>query len=336
MQVGNPTIVNTIICTVDYLLRLQESVMDFYWLYSSKSSVDNAGKDNFCKAIAVASQVFNSLTEYIQGPCVGNQLTLANSRLWDAIGGFLYIFANLQDKLSKDPNSIDLLRELMNLQKDMIIMLLSMLEGNVLNGPIGKQMVDTLVENQQNLEMLLTFFDIFLKMKDLTNSEAFLEFDANGDGWISPKEFRKAMEAQKSYSPEEIDYVLLCVDANLDGKIDINEFSERFYEPSKEIGFNLAVLLTNLSEHMSHDTRLDNLMKKASSFLSYFEPFLGRIEIAGSSGRIERVYFEIKESSIDQWNMPQIKDSKRQFLFNSVNEGDAKEKMQVKNLRIII
>lgn len=328
MQVGNPTIINTIICTVDYLLRLQESLMDFYWLYSSKSTVDVAGKENFCKAITVASQVFNSLTEYIQGPCVGNQLTLANSRLWDAIGGFLYIFANLQDKLSKDPNSIDLLRELMNLQKDMIIMLLSMLEGNVLNGPIGKQMVDTLVENQPNLEMLLTFFDIFLKMKDLTSSEAFLEFDANGDGWISPKEFRKAMEAQKTYSPEEIDYVLLCVDANLDGKIDIKEFSERFHEPSKEIGFNLAVLLTNLSEHMSHDTRLDNLMKKASSFLSYFEPYLGRIEITGSSGRIERVYFEIKESSIEQWNKPQIKDSKRQFLFNSVNEGDEKEKLQ--------
>ncbi len=206
-------------------------------------------------------------------------------------------------------------------------MLLSMLEGNVLNGPIGKQMVDTLVENQQNLEMLLTFFDIFLKMKDLTNSESFLEFDANGDGWISPKEFRKAMEAQKSYSSEEIDYVLLCVDANLDGKIDINEFSERFHEPSKEIGFNLAVLLTNLSEHMSHDSRLDNLMKKASSFLSYFEPYLGRIEITGSSGRIERVYFEIKESSIEQWEKPQIKDSKRQFLFNSVNEGDDKEKL---------
>jgi ryanodine receptor 2 len=327
-QTGNPTIVNTIICTVDYLLRLQESIMDFYWHYSGKSTVDKAGKENFCKAISVASQVFNSLTEYIQGPCVGNQLTLANSRLWDAIGGFLYIFANLQDKLSKDPNNIELLRELMNLQKDMIIMLLSMLEGNVLNGPIGKQMVDTLIENQQNLEMLLTFFDIFLKMKDLTNSEAFLEFDSNGDGWISPKEFRKAMEAQKSYTPEEIDYVLLCVDANLDGKIDIKEFSERFHEPAKEIGFNLAVLLTNLSEHMSHDVRLDNLMKKASSFLSYFEPYLGRIEITGSSGRIERVYFEIKESSIEQWNKPQIKDSKRQFLFNSVNEGDEKEKLE--------
>lgn len=327
-QAGNNTTVNTIICTVDYLLRLQESIMDFYWHYSGKSTVDTAGKDNFCKAINVAKQVFNTLTEYIQGPCVGNQLTLAHSRLWDAIGGFLYIFANLQDKLSKDPQQIELLRELMNLQKDMIIMLLSMLEGNVLNGPIGKQMVDTLIENQQTVEMLIKFFDIFLKMKDLTTSDSFQEFDSNGDGWISPKEFKKAMEAQKLYSTEEIEYILMCVDTNQDGKIDFKEFTERFHNPSKDIGFNMAVLLTNLSEHMSHDPRFDRLMKKASSFLSYFEPFLGRIEITGSSGRIERVYFEIKESNIEQWNKPQIKESKRQFLYDIMNEGDEKEKLE--------
>ncbi len=58
VQPGNPTMVNAVICTVDYLLRLQESIMDFYWLYSSKSTVDVHGKDNFCKAITVASQVW--------------------------------------------------------------------------------------------------------------------------------------------------------------------------------------------------------------------------------------------------------------------------------------
>ncbi|CAF2946453.1 unnamed protein product [Rotaria sp. Silwood2] len=106
----------------------------------------------------------------------------------------------MQRKLSQDPLQIELLRELMKLQKDMIIMLLSMLEGNVLNGPIGKQMVDTLIESQANVELLLQFFDIFLKMKGLTTSEAFQEFDTNKDGFISPKEFRRAMEAQKMYT----------------------------------------------------------------------------------------------------------------------------------------
>ena len=56
-QAGNSTSVNLVICTVDYLLRLQESMMDFYWYYSRKEVVDPAGKANLFKAIGVASQV---------------------------------------------------------------------------------------------------------------------------------------------------------------------------------------------------------------------------------------------------------------------------------------
>ncbi|UJR09568.1 hypothetical protein I4U23_013803 [Adineta vaga] len=327
-QPGSNTSVNIIICTVDYLLTLQESLMDFYWHYSGKETVDAHGRENFCRAINVAKQVFNTLTEYIQGPCPQNQLALANSRLWDAISGFLYLFAHMQRKLSQDPIQIELLRELIKLQKDMIIMLLSMLEGNVLNGPIGKQMVDTLFESQANVELLLQFFDIFLKMKGLTASEAFQEFDTNKDGFISPKEFRRAMEAQKMYSNQDIDYILMCVDTNQDGKIDFMEFTDRFHTPAKDIGFNMAVLLTNLSEHMPHDTRLQRLLDKSKSFLSHFQAYLGRIEIKGGAGYIERVYFEITESNIDQWNKPHIKESKKAFLHLVVNETDDKEKLE--------
>jgi len=99
----------------------------------------------------------------------------------------------------------------------------------------------------------------------------------------------------------------MCVDTNQDGKIDFMEFTERFHNPAKDIGFNMAVLLTNLSEHMPHDIRLQRLMDKAKSFLLYFQEYLGRIEIKGSAGYIERVYFEITESNIDQWNKPHIK-----------------------------
>ncbi|XP_048259812.1 ryanodine receptor-like isoform X9 [Haliotis rufescens] len=327
-QAGNTTTVNIIICTVDYLLRLQESIMDFYWHYSGKDVIDVAGKENFCRAIMVAKQVFCTLSEYIQGPCSLNQLALAHSRLWDAVGGFLYIFSHMQDKLSKDPDQLDLLREFMKLQKDMMIMLLSMLEGNVMNGPIGKQMVDTLVESSSNVEMILKFFDIFLKMKDLTTSEAFLEFDTNHDGYISAKEFRKALDSQKAYTREEIEYIMMCVDANHDGKVDFHEFTDRFHNPAKDIGFTMAVLLTNLSEHMPNEPRLERMLEKARSVLDYFTPYLGRIEIMGSANRIERVYFEIKQSHIDQWEKPQIKESKRSFLHSVVNEGGDKEKLE--------
>ena len=79
----------------------------------------------------MASQVFNTITEIIQGPCVGNQQALAMSRLWDAVGGFLFLFAHLQEKLSKNASQVDLLKEILNLQADMVVMLLSMLEGEL-------------------------------------------------------------------------------------------------------------------------------------------------------------------------------------------------------------
>uniref|UniRef100_A0A0N4ZPH7 Ryanodine receptor 44F n=1 Tax=Parastrongyloides trichosuri TaxID=131310 RepID=A0A0N4ZPH7_PARTI len=319
-QPGHTTSVNLINCIVDYLLRLQESVMDFYWHYSSKEMIDEGGKEYFLRAIQVCSQVFNTLTESIQGPCVGNQMTLANSRLWDAINGFFFLFAHMMEKLYKNSTQLELLREFLNLQKDMIVLMLSMLEGNVLNGAIGKQMVDALVESQQCVEMILKFSDMFLKLKDLTTSQAFQDFDTNKDGWISPKEFQKAMESQKMYSVEEITYLMMCTDVNNDGKVDYMEFTERFHNPARDIGFNLAVLLTNLKEHITSDPRLEKIIEKASTLLEYFDPFLGRIEIMGSSKRVEKIYFEIQESWLEQWSKQQIRDSKNAFLFNVLQD----------------
>ncbi|CAM1294058.1 RYR2 (predicted) [Pycnogonum litorale] len=327
-QAGNTTTVNVVICTVDYLLRLQESVMDFYWHYSSKDIIDPPGKENFGRAITVAKQVFNTLTEYLQGPCPLNQQALAHSRLWDAVTGFLFLFAHMQYKLAKHSSQLDVLCELLELQKEMVIMMLSMLEGNVMNGTIGKQMLDTLVESAANVEMILKFFDMFLKLKDLTTSTTFQEVDPSQSGFVTPKEFQRAMEQQKTYTKEEITFLMLCCESSHDEKIDYIEFTERFHNPAKEIGFALAVLLTNLSEHITNDPRLSRFMETASSVLRYFEPFLGRIEILGGSNRIERVYFEIKEANLEQWEKPQIKESKRAFFYGIVTEGGDKEKLE--------
>uniref|UniRef100_A0A8C3EWR4 Ryanodine receptor 3 n=1 Tax=Corvus moneduloides TaxID=1196302 RepID=A0A8C3EWR4_CORMO len=336
-QMGNTTTVNIIISTVDYLLRLQESISDFYWYYSGKDVIDESGQRNFSKALAVTKQIFNSLTEYIQGPCIGNQQSLAHSRLWDAVVGFLHVFANMQMKLSQvfstlivmDSAQIELLKELLDLLKDMVVMLLSLLEGNVVNGTIGKQMVDTLVESSSNVEMILKFFDMFLKLKDLTNSDAFKEYDPDGKGIISKKEFQKSMEAQKQYIQSEIEFLLSCTEADENDMFNYVDFVERFHEPAKDIGFNVVVLLTNLSEHMPNDPRLQSLLEPAESVLNYFEPYLGRIEIMGGAKKIERVYFEISESSRTQWEKPQVKESKRQFIFDVVNEGGEQEKMEL-------
>lgn len=52
-----------------------------------------------------------------------------------------------------------------------------------------------------------------------------------------------------------MDFLISCCDTNHDGKLDYVTFVDRFHEPAKEIGFNLAVLLTNLSEHMPNEPR---------------------------------------------------------------------------------
>lgn len=327
-QVGNTTTVNVVISTVDYLLRLQESIMDFYWHYSSKDIIDPSGTENFIKAITIAKQVFCTLTESIQGPCPQNQQALAHSRLWHAVGGFLFLFAHMQDKLSRNSSQLNLLIELLDLQKEMVIMMLSMLEGNVVNGTIGKQMVETLVESSGNVEIILKFFEMFLKLPRLTSSSNFQEYDKTGSGWISSADLRKAMEQHKIYSAEETQYLLSCCEPNHDGMIDYREFIDRFHQPAKDIGFNLAVLLTNLAEHITNEPRLQRFLETASTVLNYFEPYLGRIEIMGSSKRIERVYFEIKESTLDQWAKPQIQESKRAFFYSIVNEGDGKGKQE--------
>ncbi|XP_043918075.1 LOW QUALITY PROTEIN: ryanodine receptor 1-like [Protopterus annectens] len=338
-QTGNTTTINIIICTVDYLLRLQESISDFYWYYSGKDVIDDQGKRNFSKAMAVAKQVFNSLTEYIQGPCTGNQQSLAHSRLWDAVVGFLHVFAHLMMKLAQIPHNrglrngdssqIGLLKELLDLEKDMVVMLLSLLEGNVVNGTIARQMVDMLVESSSNVEMILKFFDMFLKLKDIVASDAFNDYVTDPRGLISKKDFQKAMDSQKQYTTSEIQFLLSCSEADENEMINYEEFANRFQEPAKDIGFNVAVLLTNLSEHVPHDIRLQSFLELAESILNYFRPYLGRIEIMGASKKIERIYFEISETNKAQWEMPQVKESKRQFIFDVVNEGGESEKMEM-------
>ena len=44
-------------------------------------------------------------------------------------------------------------------------------------------------------------------------------------------------------------------ETNHEGKIDYIEFVESYYDPAKSIGFNLAVLFTNLSEHMPNEPK---------------------------------------------------------------------------------
>merc|ERR1719464_619501 len=150
--------------------------------------------------------------------------------------------------------------------------------------------------------------------------------DENGDGTISNREMKDRLVATKNYSEQEIDFLVQCTEEDHEGKIDYASFKETYYEPSKAIGFNMAVLLTNLSEHMTTDPRLAKFLETAASVLNFFEQFLGRIEIK-TAERVERVYFEIDEANIEQWEKPQIRESKNAFFHVCISEGEG-ERME--------
>ena len=65
-QERNTTTVNIVVATVDYLLRLQESVRDFYWHHAQLEGVEGPARESFQAAFKVTGQVFRTLTEYIQ------------------------------------------------------------------------------------------------------------------------------------------------------------------------------------------------------------------------------------------------------------------------------
>lgn len=176
--------------------------------------------------------------------------------------------------------------------------------GNVVNGTIGKQMVDMLVESSSNVKMILKFFDMFLKLKVLTSAEAFREYDPDGRGLITKKDFHP--EGFKRYTQSETEFLLSCAETAESELLDYPNFVMLFHELAKDIGFNMAVLLTNLSEHMPSDPRLQNFQELADSMIKYFHPHLGRVEMMGSRKRFERDYAEISESSCTQWEKPQV------------------------------
>ncbi|EGV93017.1 Ryanodine receptor 1 [Cricetulus griseus] len=290
-----------------------ESISDFYWYYSGKDVIEEQGKRNFSKAMSVAKQVFNSLTEYIQeNYTMGRKwhLCVPENNTDAAMGNFDGGFCECSIRHhAGDALASYFPRMAYQKAHAPAALPLELPHGNVVNGMIARQMVDMLVESSSNVEMILKFFDMFLKLKDIVGSEAFQDYVTDPRGLISKKDFQKAMDSQKQFSGPEIQFLLSCSEADENEMINCEEFANRFQEPARDIGFNVAVLLTNLSEHVPHDPRLRNFLELAESILEYFRPYLGRIEIMGSSRRIERIYFEISETNRAQWEMPQVSDS---------------------------
>lgn len=120
-----------------------------------------------------------------------------------------------------------------------------------------------------------------------------------------------------------------CADLNKDGLLDYMEFTERFHQPAKSIGFHLCVLVVHLCDLLPNDKRLNTfrLSPQIRDLMGHFEKNMGCIEILGKSRKIERVYFEVQQSRLQQWEEPQIQESRRNFL-HSVEMGSQKNKLK--------
>ena len=169
-------------------------------------------------------------------------------------------------------------------KNEMITLLLAMLEGNEKGSKIARRLANTLNDSRENITSIICFLDSHLQLQDLTTHEAFLAYDTNRDGWISPR-FEHARISQlmlklfivvsfarpcrnkavtvmsissdccKSLTPTEMGRFnttligsLPCQRCHCFSQIDYLEFSNRFHEPIMSIGFNFVVLLTQLSQ----------------------------------------------------------------------------------------
>ena len=73
--------------------------------------------------------------------------------------------------------------------------------------------------------------------------------------------------------------------------------------------------------------RLEQFKRAGKGILDYFEDNIGKIEIKGKSGRMEKVYFEIENSRRKQWKDKQIKESRKFFLQTS-EVASSREKLE--------
>ena len=91
-QPQNSKSYNLVTASVDFLMFLQEGFSNMHWSFVYSGSKTKGFERSSIKLVAITNQVFRTLTEYIQGPCVNNQKALSKSRLWDCLNAFFPIF----------------------------------------------------------------------------------------------------------------------------------------------------------------------------------------------------------------------------------------------------
>eukprot|EP01135_Chromosphaera_perkinsii_P010510 Nk52_evm20s2152 gene=Nk52_evmTU20s2152 len=330
-QPQNSKSFNLVVASVDFLMFLQEGLSNLHWTFVSSGMRTEHYDRASVKIIAVANQVFRSLTEYIQGPCVNNQKALSKSRLWDCVNAFLSLLDDhINCMLRQVPTFNESIRQFLTLYNAMLDLLLAMLEGGMQSKRTAELMLETFTDSYRHIMSTLTFCAICIRSASVSCLRLFQRADPKLDGFISVSAFKRILTdddvlSVKHIGKENIDLIVMSTNPTSDGRIDYVNFASAFHKQADDIAFSYAVLMKSLNDRLN-TIGIYSSSSMLKGIFKYFENQLGRIDIVGRDGiNVERVYFPVYPSWKEQWSHPQIQEYKREFFSQLARESHKKK-----------
>lgn len=243
-QPENAISVNLISETLQYVFSIEK--------YINESNVD------------IAIQAFDTLTEYVQGPCSGNQLVVGNAKLFFAVNEILQIDLNKYD----DMDRVSYVK-MLELKYKITLTLISLLEGTDNTKTICDLMKST-----------LSISTLLKNMRDAA------ELCTNKKGTQTLQIINKQLNNPNLFNPDE----------PLPSAASIYE---QVKYRSEQLGINIYFLINQLidNEQLDKVRTVESMLRDAiaaapSNLFAVFERKTGRIEVLRDE-KIERVYFEI-------------------------------------------
>lgn len=189
----------------------------------------------------------------------------------------------------------------------------------------------TASSSKWSLDVMEKFRKI-IKSSNMHLRDIFEKFDADGNGYITPLEFRHAVRALNlSLTSREIDEIIKVVDRNMDGMIDWQEFSFKFKPKDHELLIEtrsknkMAKLKEQLTLHMKSPQDAFELFDKSKNGRLTFTNFHDLIKELSSLSSEPVPPFSIIKDMFDEIDIRKdgeidLKEWNQTFLV--VQEGD--------------
>lgn len=267
------------------MLRQQLDSLQSYDLVTETSSYLEAIERNIDSgSVSTAIQVFDSLTEYCQGPCAENQLALTRTKMTESVN-FLMHSSNIRC------SRVDRLR----LQSAMLTSLLSLLEGSGNNSSVPRHLLATLdlVLIENNIQDIVK--DVTKSLTSENTSKATSEIKLS----IIPTSDASNKEGEDQSNEKKSDPLLSSstpsssrwLPGTIGGKsiFDTSTLPEEV-QAQVECGYSYFFLLRTLNDY-DQSGRILRILDRFPPD-NFFSSAVGSLEIV-RSGQLERIYYRI-------------------------------------------